>query len=243
MIISNKVIHLIWLGDNIFNEKYVQDIKKNNPEFKVKIWRNENFNFNENNYVKKCYLEKKWAFLSDYYRAKILYEEGGVYIDTDMKSIKPISDILSKENNEKIILGFEYKGTVSMGFVATNKEHYFFKKIVEYYDKLEIINAYLIGNVIWTKVLYNIYPKIGIKRKNYFIDDLSIYKRSYFSNSNKIFSHTIFLHKHEISWKKNSFNRKLIKFASVIANVIPYWITHSFNTISEKKANKKNGTK
>jgi mannosyltransferase OCH1-like enzyme len=30
-------------------------------------------------------ITKKWAFVSDYARAKVLYEEGGFYLDTDME--------------------------------------------------------------------------------------------------------------------------------------------------------------
>ena len=37
-----------------------------------------------------------WAFVSDYARFKILYENGGIYFDTDVELIKPIDDIIEK---------------------------------------------------------------------------------------------------------------------------------------------------
>ena len=46
------------------------------------------------------YNEKKWAFLSDYARLRMIYENGGVYLDTDLELVKPLDDLL--HNNLEI---------------------------------------------------------------------------------------------------------------------------------------------
>ena len=48
----------------------------------------------ETEYVKKAYEEKKWAFVSDYFRLKALKEYGGIYMDTDMELMKPLDPYL-----------------------------------------------------------------------------------------------------------------------------------------------------
>ena len=39
-------------------------------------------------------LTKKWAFLSDCARLKIIYQEGGIYLDTDVELLKPLDPLL-----------------------------------------------------------------------------------------------------------------------------------------------------
>ena len=47
-------------------------------------------------YTKDAYEARKYAFVSDYARFKILYAEGGLYFDTDVEVIKPMEDIIEK---------------------------------------------------------------------------------------------------------------------------------------------------
>ena len=39
-------------------------------------------------FVRQAYDEKKWAFISDYVRYYAVYENGGIYLDTDVQIIK-----------------------------------------------------------------------------------------------------------------------------------------------------------
>ena len=41
-------------------------------------------------YTKEAYEAKKWAFVSDYVRFRVLYNYGGLYFDTDVEVIKNI---------------------------------------------------------------------------------------------------------------------------------------------------------
>lgn len=38
--------------------------------------------------MKQAYEAKKWAFVTDYMRLDIIYEHGGIYLDTDVELIK-----------------------------------------------------------------------------------------------------------------------------------------------------------
>jgi hypothetical protein len=59
----------------------------------------------------------QWAFASDYARLKIIYEEGGIYLDTDVEVIKPLKPLISKGIG---FIGFQnpYEATTGLGFAA-----------------------------------------------------------------------------------------------------------------------------
>ena len=47
-------------------------------------------------YVRDAWKDKCWSVATDYLRAKVLYEEGGWYLDTDVEILKPFMDKYSK---------------------------------------------------------------------------------------------------------------------------------------------------
>ncbi|MGG7190017.1 glycosyltransferase family 32 protein [Clostridium paraputrificum] len=93
-----KVINYCWFGGNPLPPlavKCIDSWKKFCPDYKIIEWNESNFDLDCCDYVREAYKEKKWAFVSDYARFKILYENGGLYFDTDVELIKPLDDILS----------------------------------------------------------------------------------------------------------------------------------------------------
>lgn len=74
-------------------QKCIETWEKFCPDYEIKRWDESNFDINSCDYVREAYEAKKWAFVSDYARYKILYENGGLYFDTDVELIKSIDDI------------------------------------------------------------------------------------------------------------------------------------------------------
>ena len=72
---------------------------------------------------------KKWAFVSDYVRLYALYNHGGIYMDTDVQVLKPLDAFL----NDQAFSGFEAYDRVPTGIMGAEKEHHFFKKLLDYY--------------------------------------------------------------------------------------------------------------
>ena len=108
-----KIIHYCWFGGNPLPElaqKCIESWKKYCPDYEIKRWDETNFDVNCCDYVREAYEAKMWAFVSDYARFKILYENGGVYFDTDVELIKPIDDII--ENGS--FMGLEKSSEVSV---------------------------------------------------------------------------------------------------------------------------------
>lgn len=77
------------------------------PDYKIVRWDESNFDVRCCDYVLEAYRAQKWAFVSDYARIKILFEHGGVYLDTDVELIDTIDDIVGRGP----FMGAEQKGT------------------------------------------------------------------------------------------------------------------------------------
>lgn len=88
-------------------------------------WNEQNCLFNENEFIRKAKKEKKYAFISDYYRLKALYEYGGIYLDTDIEIKKPLSN---KFFQQKVVLGFMFDNLVSTAFIMAEKGSPLIKK-------------------------------------------------------------------------------------------------------------------
>lgn len=109
-----KKIHYCWFGKNPFPESVLQCMeswRRYCPDYEIIEWNETNFDVNVVRYTKEAYDRNKWAFVSDYARLKIIYENGGIYLDTDVELIKPLDSLLEYEG----FMGFQNDGTVATG--------------------------------------------------------------------------------------------------------------------------------
>ena len=109
-----KVIHYCWFGNGkmpAISEKCIKSWKKYCPDYEIICWNEENFDLTQNRYMKEAYEAGKWAFVSDYARLKVIYDHGGIYLDTDVELRKPLDPLL--ENGG--FMGFDEKGIVATG--------------------------------------------------------------------------------------------------------------------------------
>ena len=109
-----KIIHYCWFGGNPkpkLAEKCIASWKKYCPDWQIIEWNESNFDVNQNGYTKMCIEQRKYAFLSDYVRLKVVAEHGGVYFDTDVELLRRIDDLLANE----AFFGFEVPEFVNSG--------------------------------------------------------------------------------------------------------------------------------
>ena len=95
-----KTIHYCWFGRNQLPKSAIKCIsswRKFFPDYEIKEWNEDNFDVNSIPYTAEAYQVGKYAFVSDYARFWILYHYGGVYFDTDVEVIKPMDDIIEKD--------------------------------------------------------------------------------------------------------------------------------------------------
>ncbi len=136
-----KVIHYCWFGNSEIPDEfkqYMESWKKFCPDYEIKEWNESNYDITKNRYMKDAYDQKKWGFVPDYARLDIIYNEGGIYLDTDIEIIKSFDELLEtgafcgiESGNEFVALG--------LGFGA-EKGNEIIRIMRDVYDDLSFIN-------------------------------------------------------------------------------------------------------
>lgn len=109
-----KVIHYCWFGNGDLPKLAVKCIKsweKYCPDYKIVCWTERNFDLSQNKYAYEAFQAGKWAFVSDYVRLKVIYDNGGIYLDTDVELLRPLDDLLENKG----YMGFDEKGIIASG--------------------------------------------------------------------------------------------------------------------------------
>ena len=104
-----KIIHYCWVGNKSKPQSVlycIESWKKFCPDYEIREWNESNYDFNKNVYMKQAYEAKKWGFVPDYARLDIVYQYGGIYLDTDVELIKGLDKLL----NQTAFMGFENTG-------------------------------------------------------------------------------------------------------------------------------------
>ncbi|MDR2646728.1 MAG: glycosyl transferase [Oscillospiraceae bacterium] len=178
-----KIIHCCWFGGGkkpklirrcmVSWQKYASD-------FDVQIWDESNSDLRSVPFVRDAYKAKNYAFVSDYIRAKALFERGGVYLDTDVELLRPLDDFLSLS----AFAGFEradYVGTAVMGFSPASP---IMRRYLEHYEQASYWNEdgtrYSGTNVVF---LTSLLESKGLRRDGTRQDiyDMTIFPQEYFS--------------------------------------------------------------
>ena len=175
-----KKIHYCWFGRGELSakaQKCIKSWKKYCPDYEIIEWNEGNFDVNQNAYTKYCYENKKYAFLSDYARLQIIYQEGGIYFDVDVEVIKPFNDLLKVD----AFFGFETNEYINtgVGFGAI-RDCYVVKVLLKEYDSLLDGKSGTIGcPELNTKALV----KVGLVQngQKQIVGGAMIYPASYFN--------------------------------------------------------------
>ena len=186
-----KKLHYCWFGGNPLSElakKCILSWEKFFPEYEIIEWNENNFDINICEYVKEAYQAKKWAFVSDYARFWILYNEGGLYFDTDVEVIKNMDDIIEQgafmgcESKEKCDSGITLDVNPGLG-LGVNPGLSIYKEILDSYAAEHFLKQN--GRINYKTVVErttNILKKYGLKETNNIqkVAGITIYPKEYF---------------------------------------------------------------
>ena len=137
---NTKIIHYCWFGGKPLSKltlNCIESWKKYLPDFEIKEWNEKNFDVNQCVFVKEAYEQKKWAFVADYTRFKILDEFGGLYLDTDMEITSDILPYLEQD----LFLGKEDSNMINAAVVwcsSPNNKH--IHNILQIYEQSTVFN-------------------------------------------------------------------------------------------------------
>lgn len=109
-----KRIHYMWLGKKQIPEnlqKCIDSWKKYCPDYEIIQWDESNYDISKNSYMQQAYEAGAYGFVPDYARLDILYQYGGIYMDTDVEVIRSLDDMLYQQ----AFCGVEKWQTINFG--------------------------------------------------------------------------------------------------------------------------------
>ena len=145
-----KIIHYCWFGGKEKPElakKCIESWKRNCPDYELREWNEGNVSLESYpQYVRDAYDAKKYAYVTDFVRLKVLYELGGFYMDTDVELLKSLEPFRA----DRGVIGFENDEFVNSGqMLAAVAGHPVLAEMMARYEDIEFWKAdgsmYLLG--------------------------------------------------------------------------------------------------
>lgn len=239
-----KIIHYCWFGGNPKSKlikKCIKSWKKYCPNYEIIEWNESNFDLNSCDYVREAYDEKKWAFVTDYARLKIVYEHGGIYLDTDVELISNIDKFLQYDG----FFGFEDDKHIAtgLGFGAV-PNNYFIKAMLDDYSNIHFINFDGTYDMVTCPQRNTIaLAQLGLYRNgttqiinnNIFFSSEYLNPINYFTGEKKITENTHSIHWFNASWQtKEMKDRHKKNLKNIRKNNFIHTIKHFPNIILKK---------
>ena len=178
-----KIIHYIWIGGKEKPKQVLECInswKKYLPDYAIKEWNENNLDINKFKYSKVAYDNKMWGFVGDPLRIWILYEYGGIYLDTDVEVYKSFNDLL----DDKLFVGVEQPHYFGNATIGAEKGNPILKEVLDIYENKDFELKenwweYETGPMILTDVLSKYVNRDSMEYQK---AELTVYPKKYFVN-------------------------------------------------------------
>lgn len=136
-----RKIHYIWFSDDLIPPLLQSNIdgwKRLCPDYEICLWNENNYDVTKNPYMFEAYKNKKWSFVSDYARLDIIYQKGGIYLDTDVEMIQRPDELLYND----AFIGFERLSTVNTGSgFGAKKGHALIRELRDHYKNIKFVDS------------------------------------------------------------------------------------------------------
>lgn len=225
-----KTIHYCWFGrkkKSQLAERCIQSWKEKLQSYKIIEWNEDNFNIRINKYVEEAYCSGKYAFVSDYVRLFVLFNYGGIYMDTDVQVLKPFDKLLELNG----FIGFEDEELVSTAVIGTKMNNSLIKEWLDEYNNRHFIENGKLNTITNVRIFTDILLKHGMEQNNaiqkIWNEKIVIYPVDYFSplkiGNNKLMTtnNTLTIHWFEGTWLTINQRRKIVIIA-LIKNIIGF---------------------
>lgn len=225
-----KIIHYCWFGNNPLPEKVLKCIdswKKFCPDYKIMRWDETNYDLNKNEYISQAYKNKKWAFVADFVRLDVVYNFGGIYLDTDVELIDGLDKLLSNQ----VFLSIEkYSKLVNTGLgFGAEKNSLEINEMMQIYDTISFVKED--GALNLTPCTQ--YTTDYLEKKGYSYQDITqmvgnvkIYASDYFcpidyeTGKKNVTKNTIGIHWYDATWFSDD-DKKIHQIEQKIKSKMP----------------------
>lgn len=203
-----KVIHYCWFGRKEMPDREkacIETWKRFFLDYEFQLWNEDNFDYSQCAFANQAYEMKQYAFVSDYARAKILYEYGGLYLDTDVKILKRFPNVTTENG----FMGFERRAFLGTAVIASKPHNENMRELVKYYETHDFVQKDgAFDNIANVSILTDIMKEKGLRLggEKQLVDGFDIFNREIFypkkleENVFKITEETCAIHMCSNSW-------------------------------------------
>ncbi len=232
-----KIIHYCWFGKGIMPKSQADCIKsweRLMPDYKIMRWDEETFGYNKYSASKYAHKVKQYALVSDVCRYNVLYEYGGIYLDTDVEVFMKFDKFLNAnffsaielynefytenqqqhldEGGKPLVEDMEIPHfeilTSTMGCVPNNK---MIGELRDYYNNIEADEEYAINYRKYVnndRLVAHYATKYGFRYKDetqYLDDNMVIYQTGIFGYAFSVNPrYTVSYHHNAATWDKKT---------------------------------------
>lgn len=230
-----KIIHYCWFGAKEmpeYQKRFVKEWKNMMPDYTFKCWNENNIDITAFPFTRKAYDAGKYAYVADYIRIYALYNEGGIYMDTDIllktrfdkflkygvftsyeyapnrKDIPIVKSMLTEEGERKekgILKRIPGTGLFS-ALIGSEKGHPFMKDCLDYYNTHSFQEVWN-NNLTVPNILAFHAEKYGLRYKNieqHLQCNIAIFDVTVFASKLHANKKSLAIHYCAASWKNKS---------------------------------------
>lgn len=213
-----KKIHYCWFGRSPIpekNQKWMESWKKYCPDYEIIRWDEENYDITKNAYMYEAYKAGKWGFVPDYARLDIIYQHGGIYLDTDVELIKNMDELLYQkafsgvDSSRNISLGLGFGAQAGCGVIRELRDLYETMKFLKEDGSYYLIAAPTLQRPLFQKKGY-------INNGEYqIVADMTVYPEKVLSAkcnwTGRILptDHTFAIHHYDGSWTSDEVRKRI----------------------------------
>ncbi|HFU5879312.1 glycosyltransferase family 32 protein [Enterococcus durans] len=217
-----KIIHYCWFGSNDIPEsvaRCIESWKKYCPEYTIMRWDEKSFDVSAYKFTSEAYKKRKWAFVSDFARLKVVDEYGGFYLDTDVELLRSL-DPLTKLRG---FMGLESFDCIASGLCfGAEKGNKHIKALLDIYRNFDY------QEISCGKITTTYFRTIGFQYKNTIqeLDHFHIFPTEYFcpqlpgTRKIRTTENTYSVHYYNASWFSEKGLTKEIKYRRIFINMI-----------------------
>lgn len=199
-----------------------------NPDFEICLHSENNINVSDIDYANRALVSKKWAFLSDIVRLQVLYHEGGVYMDTDVELINPLSRL--SEYSNKLVMGYMYDCALGTAVIYSPPKHHVIADVLKRYNRVRK-DFFPINNSVFTEYFINDVSGFLLNGQEWENEDCHIFPKEYFEQPAFIRKKGMSINHCTGSWKMNSEN-EYSGFGGTMSQIVHWkkWAARKWGT-------------
>lgn len=212
-----KKIHYCWFGKGEIpyqNRIWMDTWKRYCSDYEIIEWNETNYDVTKNQYMHSAYKLQKWGFVSDYARLDVIYNYGGIYLDTDVEIIRSLDELLYQD----AFAGVECSKKINtgLGFGAVPRFH-IVEALLNSYDGIQFDDKNMVACPALNEEVFRKYN--FVRNGNYQrVGGMTIYPEKVLSGKNAFTGvvsptdHTFAIHHYDGTWvaeEKNIRKKKI----------------------------------